>query len=188
MAKILYIRVSSAGQNIFRQELGKEFYEKVFVDRCSGKNTDRPELKKMLDYIREGDIVEVHSFDRLARSTKDLLELVDYFEEKKVKLISKKENLDTSTPNGKLMLTMLGAIAEFERAMINERRKEGTEIAKKKGVKFGRPEIKITEEIESVFQEYKIRNISAKKAIEQTGLKKATFYSKFNEWNEKTKE
>ena len=183
--KILYIRVSSAGQNTDRQEVNSESYDKVFIDRCSGKDRERPQLKEMLNYLREGDTLEVHSFDRLARSTTDLLNLVSEIEEKGVKLISRKENLDTSTANGKLQLTMLGAIAEFERAMIKERQLEGIEAAQKKGVKFGRQAIEITPDMIEVFQQYKVRDMSAKNAMTKLELKKTTFYKLFNKWNDK---
>jgi len=116
--KIAYVRVSTIEQNEARQIEALEKYEidKWFTEKISGKNTDRPELQKMLEYVREGDTVYIHDFSRLARSTKDLLEIVERFNNKGVHLVSNKENVDSSTPTGKLMLTMIGAIAEFERA------------------------------------------------------------------------
>lgn len=103
------------------------------MEKVSGKDTNRPELQSMLDYIREGDTVYIHDFSRLARSTKDLLELVELFNKKDISLVSTKENLDTSTPTGKLMLTMIAAINEFERLNLLEHQREGIAIAKKQG-------------------------------------------------------
>ena len=110
--KVAYIRVSTVEQNEARQleAMQGKGIEKYFTEKVSGKNTDRPQLQKMLDYVREGDTVYIHDFSRLARSTKDLLEIVELLNNKGVTLISNKENIDTSTPTGKLMLTMIGAI------------------------------------------------------------------------------
>lgn len=131
--KVAYVRVSTIDQNEERQIEGLAKYniDKWFTEKISGKNTDRPQLKAMLDFVREGDIVYVHDFSRLARSTKDLLDIVDLLNSKGVSLVSNKENIDSSTPQGKLMLTMIGAIAEFERTNLLERQREGIAIAKK---------------------------------------------------------
>ena len=138
--KVGYIRVSSIEQNMESQKslLGNVGMDKVFEEKLSGKNTARPQLQMTLDYVREGDTVYVKDFSRLARSTKDLLNIIDILEIKKVKLISIKEKLDTSTPAGKLMVTMLGAIYEFERANLLERQKDGIAVAKKEGKYKGR--------------------------------------------------
>lgn len=111
--KIGYIRISTTDQNTARQEvLMKELnVEQVFIDRMSGKNTDRPELKKMMSFVREGDTVIVESISRFARNTKDLLDLVEQLTAKRVEFISKKEAIDTTTPTGKFMLTVFGAVA-----------------------------------------------------------------------------
>lgn len=135
-ANIAYIRVSSVEQNESRQKEAIEnrcHIDKWFIDKVSGKDMNRPQLKLMLDYIREGDTVYIHDFSRLARSTQDLLKIVDEINNKKVDLVSNKENLDTSTPTGKLMLTMIAAINEFERESILERQREGIAIAKREG-------------------------------------------------------
>lgn len=115
MAHIAYVRVSTAEQNEARQieALKKHNIDKWFTEKVSGKNMNRPQLEAMLDYVREGDTVYIHDFSRLARSTKDLLTIVEKLQNKKVHLVSNKENLDTSTPTGKLMLTMIAAINEF---------------------------------------------------------------------------
>ena len=114
---VAYVRVSTVEQNEDRQleALKKHNIDKWFTEKVSGKDTNRPELKAMLEYVREGDTIYIHDFSRLARSTKDLLDIVEELERKKVHLVSNKENINTSTPSGKLMLTMIGAIAEYER-------------------------------------------------------------------------
>ena len=131
-----YIRISTVGQNTARQEvLMRELgVEKVFVDRMSGKSADRPELKAMMAFVRQGDTVVVESISRFARNTKDLLELVEQLTAKGVEFISKKEAIDTTTPTGKFMLTIFGAVAELEREYILQRQAEGIAIAKQQGV------------------------------------------------------
>ena len=125
MAHIAYVRVSTAEQNEARQieALKKHGIDKWFTEKVSGKNMNRPQLEAMLDYVREGDTVYIHDFSRLARSTKDLLAIVEQLQDKNVHLVSNKENLDTSTPTGKLMLTMIAAINEFERENLLERQR-----------------------------------------------------------------
>ncbi|WP_067622865.1 recombinase family protein [Alicyclobacillus acidiphilus] len=136
-----YVRVSSLDQNEDRQLEGVELDCK-FMDKLSGKNTERPELQRMLVYVRQGDKLVVHSLDRLARNLADLLSLVKQLNDKGVEVHFLKENLvfngNNNTPMSMLMLSMLGAFAEFERALIKERQREGIEIAKKKGVYKGR--------------------------------------------------
>lgn len=135
MAHIAYVRVSTAEQNEARQieALKKHGIDKWFTEKVSGKNMNRPQLEAMLDYMREGDTIYIHDFSRLARSTKDLLAIVEQLQAKNVHLVSNKENLDTSTPTGKLMLTMIAAINEFERENLLERQREGIAIAKAEG-------------------------------------------------------
>ena len=139
--KCLYARVSSAdgSQHIDRQTIAAESYDRVFEDFASGGSTNRPQLQEMLKWVREGDVVEVHSIDRLARNINDLLQIVKVItEERHAEIIFKKENLtfkdDENDPFNKLMLQLLGSIAEFERNMIKMRQKEGIAIAKQKGV------------------------------------------------------
>ena len=145
--KVAYIRVSTVEQNEARQleAMKNKGIEKYFTEKVSGKDTNRPQLKAMLDFVREGDTVYIHDFSRLARSTKDLLDIVEQLHNKGVYLVSNKENIDTSTPTGKLMLTMIGAIAEFERANLLERQREGIEIAKREG-KFKGGQVKTIDE------------------------------------------
>ena len=137
MTDIAYIRVSTTDQNTERQLDGVKV-DKTFTDKCSGGSTDRPALTDLLDYTREGDIVHVHSIDRLARNLQDLLSLVEMFKTKGVTLKFHKESLtfEGSVTNAMqdLMLSMIGAVAQFEKAMINERQREGIEKAKARGV------------------------------------------------------
>ena len=118
--KIGYVRVSTQEQSTLRQEvLMRELgVDEVYIDRASGKNADRPELKKLMEYVRQGDTVIVESISRFARNTRDLLELVERLSEKRVEFVSKKEAIDTTTPTGKFMLTVFGAVAELEREYI----------------------------------------------------------------------
>ena len=176
--KVAYVRISTIDQNTARQyELMKEKgIEKYFEDKCSGKNTNRKGLNELVEFIREGDTVYIESFSRLARSTKDLLDLVEYFTNKKVNLISLKENLDSTTATGKLMLTMIGAIATFERECILERQAEGIAIAKQKGKYKGRKKIDFPENWVETYNRYKCREIIGTRAMEVLNLKRSTFY------------
>ncbi len=161
--KVSYIRVSTIEQNEARQveAMKEKGIEKYFIEKVSAKDTNRPQLKEMLEYVREGDIVYIHDFSRLARSTKDLLEIVEILNKKGVILKSNKENLDTSTPTGKLMLTMIGAINEFERQNLLERQREGIAIAKREG-KFQGGQVKAIndEEFAEAYKLYQERKIS----------------------------
>lgn len=162
--KVAYVRVSTIEQNEARQIEGLSKYdiEKWFTEKVSGKNTtDRPELNNMIDFVREGDTVYIHDFSRLARSTKDLLEIVERLTAKGVHLVSNKEAVDTSTPTGKLMLTMIGAIAEFERQNMLDRQAEGIAIAKREGKYKGRKAIEIDSDLfKAQYERYKRREIN----------------------------
>jgi DNA invertase Pin-like site-specific DNA recombinase len=131
--RIAYVRVSTIEQNEERQIEGlqKHNIDRWFIEKVSGKDTNRTELQAMLDVAKAGDTIYVHDFSRLARSTKDLLAIVEMLTERNINLVSNKENIDTSTPAGKLMLTVLAAIYEFERTNMLERQAEGIEIAKR---------------------------------------------------------
>jgi len=161
--RIAYVRVSTVEQNEARQIEALEKYniEKWYIEKVSGKNTNRPKLKEMLEFARENDVVYIHDFSRLARSTKDLLDIVEYLGNKGVHLVSNKENIDSSTPSGKLMLTMIGAIAEFERENLLERQREGIEIAKREG-KFKGGQVKKIDNknFEGLYEKYKSREIT----------------------------
>ena len=175
--KVAYIRVSTVEQNEARQleAMQGKGIEKYFTEKVSAKNTDRPQLQKMLDYVREGDTVYIHDFSRLARSTKDLLEIVELLNNKGVTLISNKENIDTSTPTGKLMLTMIGAIAEFERANLLERQKEGIEIAKRQG-KYKGGQVKAIDDIifNKFYEKYKSREVTKTELAEALNISRPT--------------
>ena len=159
---VAYVRVSTVEQNEARQIEGMSKYniEKWFTEKVSAKDTNRPQLKAMLDYVREGDTIYIHDFSRLARSTKDLLEIVEELNRKNVNLVSNKENIDSSTASGKLMLTMIGAIAEFERQKLLERQNEGIEIAKREG-KFKGGQVKKVDDdtFNKYYEMYKNREI-----------------------------
>lgn len=175
--KVGYVRVSTQGQNTARQEvLMQELgVEKVFLDKQSGKDTARPELKKMMEFVREGDVVIVESISRFARCTRDLLELVEQLSGKGVAFVSKKESLDTSTPSGRFVLTIFGAIAQLERESILQRQKEGIAIAKAQGKYTGRPP-KTYPDLEAVLGAWRRGEISAGQARKQLGVSKSTFY------------
>ena len=177
--KIGYIRVSTTEQNTIRQEvLLKEFgVDELFIDKASGKNTDRTELKRMLNYVRQGDTVIVESISRFARNTRDLLDLIAQLTAKQVEFISKKEAIDTSTPTGKFMRTIFGAVAELEREYILQRQQEGIAIAKAQGKYKGRKPI-VNPEFDKVVSKWKAGNMTAVEAMRRLGMKPSTFYRK----------
>ncbi|MBQ7609054.1 MAG: recombinase family protein [Desulfovibrionaceae bacterium] len=142
--EIGYVRVSSEGQKTDRQlaELNLPA-ECLYVDRTSGKDVNRPELQNMLKALRPGDVLHIHSLDRLARNLKDLMSILDKLTEKGVEVRFHKENLaftgDKQNPMSRLMLQIFGALAEWERSLIRERQAEGIRAAKRKGKPMGRP-------------------------------------------------
>ena len=161
--RLAYIRVSTIEQNEQRQiEAMKQYnIEKWFIEKVSAKDTNRPKLQELLDFAREGDTVHIHDFSRLARSTKDLLDIVELLNNKGIILVSNKENIDTSTPTGKLMLTMIGAINEFERTNLLERQKEGIAIAKREKKYKGRKPVTLPD-FEKQYKRYLQREINSK--------------------------
>lgn len=178
MSNIAYIRVSTIDQNEARQVAALKPFniDKWFIEKISGKNTDRPKFTEMMNYIREGDTIYIKDFSRLSRSTRDLLNIIDELKNKEIRLISLKENLDTSTPTGKLMLTMIAAINEFERTNLLERQKEGIKIAKEKGVYKGRKPIEKPLNWCEVYNQYKTKEITAAEAMKKLNLKHTIFY------------
>jgi DNA invertase Pin-like site-specific DNA recombinase len=160
---VAYVRVSCVDQNEARQleALEKHNIEKWYIEKVSGKDTNRPKLQELLEFVREGDTVYIHDFSRLARSTKDLLEILEGLSCKGVNLISNKENIDTSTATGKLMVTMIAAINEFERQNLLERQKEGIEIAKREG-RFKGGQVKRIEDaaFNAAYEKYKNRELN----------------------------
>jgi DNA invertase Pin-like site-specific DNA recombinase len=186
MSKIGYIRVSTLDQNTDRQEIALSALDikKFFTEKISGKNTDRPELKKMLEYVRDGDILYIESISRLARSTKDLLSIVQILQEKKVELVSLKENIDTTTPQGRFVLTVFGALAELERESTIQRQREGKAAARLKGKKFGRPRVETPKDWDKVIALWKKDDITAVEAMRRLNVNRGTFYRRMKELGE----
>lgn len=185
--RLAYVRVSTIEQNEERQIEGLKKYniEKWFTEKASAKDTNRPELQNLLEFARERDTIYIHDFSRLARSTKDLLDLVDTFNRKKVNLVSNKENLDTSTPTGKLMLTMIAAINEFERANLLERQKEGIAIAKRKGIYKGRKAVSIPD-FKVYYNRYLQREISKSELAKELQISRPTLDKQIKLYLEKS--
>lgn len=177
--KIGYVRVSTQEQNTIRQEflLHNLGVDQLYIDRASGKNADRPELKKMIGYVRQGDTVIVESISRFARNTRDLLDLVEQLTAKQVEFISQKESIDTTTPTGKFMLTIFGAVAELEREYILQRQREGIAIAKEQGRYTGRKPIS-PPNFEGVVKQWRKGELTAAEAMRRLELKPSTFYRK----------
>lgn len=183
--KVGYIRVSSLEQNTESQKvmLDKIGMDKIFEEKISGKNTDRPQLQAMLEYVREGDTVYVKDLSRLARNTKDLLDIVEYLTNKGVSLKSLKESIDTSTNFGKLMLTFLGAIYLFERDNLKERQRDGIAVAKLKGKYKGRKKVDKPANFNEVYQKWLNRQIKSITAIRELNISEYAFYKFVREEN-----
>ena len=180
---IAYIRVSTLDQNEERQikAMENEDIKKYFIEKVSAKDAKRPKLLEMIEFAREGDTIYIKDLSRLARSTQDLLNIVKQLEVRGIKLKSLKENLDTSTSTGVLMLTMIVAINEFERTNMLERQREGIAIAKAKGAYKGRKEIKKPSNWAEVYPRWRNRELTASKAMDLLGLKRNTFYKLVNQ-------
>lgn len=179
MARIFYIRVSTEEQNEARQmTMAREHNaDKTFIDKASGKNTDRPQFKAMMDYIREGDTVICESISRIARNTRDLLETVETFNQKGVQFVSLKESIDTATPTGKFMLTVFGAMAELERETILQRQREGIAEAKAAGKYHGRKAKEIDEaKFSRMIAEWQDGKRTATSIQKEFGITGQTFY------------
>lgn len=177
---VAYERVSTTGQSTLRQDMMMQNHavEKVFSEKISGKDRNRPELQKMLDFVREGDTVIIESISRLARSTRDFLNILDELERKHVSLVSLKEQIDTSTPTGRFLVSIFAALAQLERDQILVRQKEGIAAQKAKGTYTGgRPRTEINEkQFTAVVAKWKAGDITAVQAMKELKLKKATFY------------
>ena len=180
---IAYVRVSTVEQNEGRQiaALEKRNIDKWYKEKVSAKDTNRPQLKEMLEFAREGDTIFIHDFSRLARSTKDLLDIVELLNKKGVHLVSNKENIDTSTATGKLMLTMIGATAEFERTNLLERQREGIAIAKKEGRYKGRNKI-VVPGIEEYYNRYMTRQATKTQIAKELKISRCTLDRLFREY------
>ena len=180
--KIGYIRVSTQEQNTIRQEVLMQELgaDEIYIDRMSGKNTNRPELQKMMEYVRHGDTVIVESISRFARNTRDLLDLVERLTKKGVEFVSKKEAIDTTTPTGKFMLTIFGAVAELEREYILQRQREGIAIAKEQKKYTGRKATEIPN-FDIVIAQWRNGEITAVEARRKLKMSKTTFYRRVKE-------
>ena len=180
---IAYVRVSTAEQNETRQKeaLKKYDIDKWFIEKASGKDTNRPRLQEMLEYIREDDTVYVEEFSRLGRSTADLLNTVQQIEDVGAKFVSLNENFDTKTPTGKLQMTMMAAIAEFERSMILERQREGIAIAKREGKYKGRKAVSVPN-IGTYYDKYMRRKGTKVSIAHELGISRTTLDKLFREY------
>lgn len=176
-----YARVSTREQHLDRQleALKKAGVDSanVFCDKESGAKASRPALDDLLSRLRGGDTLVIVSFDRLARSTAQLLSLTEEFRQTGVNLISLKEQIDTSTPQGKFFFTITAAVAEFEREIIKERQAEGIATSKERGVKFGRPATD-AEKMDTAVKLYQGGGLSVAKICERTGVSRAALYRK----------
>ena len=195
MAKVFYARVSTVEQHEGRQIVAAKEHgaDKTFLDKASGKNTNRPQLKEMLGYIREGDVVVVESISRLARSTKDLLQIVEQITGKGAEFVSLKEQIDTTTPQGRFMLTVFAALAELEREQTLQRQGEGIALRKAEdaerraqGLKpiyyKGRQPVKIDEAaFAREVKKWRDGEQTATATMKKLGLKPNTFYRRIKE-------
>lgn len=185
MSKIGYIRVSTEHQETARQQEIMSSYQvdRIFSEKLSGASTDRPQLKVMLDYVRESDTLYVESISRLGRSAKDLLNIIDTLIDKKVTLISHKERIDTDTPTGKFMLTVFAALSQLEREQLKHRQREGIEIAKAQGKYTGRKPIPIDwDKFSNLYGEWKSKSITGRDFMRRMGLTANTFYRRVCEY------
>lgn len=175
--KIGYARVSTQDQNLDRQldALKGAGCEKIFQEKITGTKKDRSELERLLEQVRKGDTIVIESLSRLSRSTKDLIQLMETFNQEGVNLYSMKENIDTTGATGKLIFKIFGALVEFERDLISERTKEGLASARARGRKGGRPK-KTGNKIEVAIKMYQSKEYTVKEIEEATGVSKATLY------------
>jgi DNA invertase Pin-like site-specific DNA recombinase len=177
-----YARVSTETQNLNRQidALKKYGVDYIYDEKMTGTKKDRPELSKLLDKMTEGDTIVIESLSRLGRSTKDLIELTELFQSKGVNLVSLKEAIDTNTSTGKLLFTLMSAIAQFERDTIAERTREGLRSARARGKTGGRPKIN-ADSIKKAVKLYSTRQYTIMEIEELTGVKKSTLYRNLQE-------
>ena len=185
-----YIRVSTKHQETARQEILMEQLgvDKVFIDKCTGKNTNRPQLKEMMSVLKPGDVVVVESYSRMSRSAHDLLRIVEDLNDKGVSFISKKESVDTATSMGKMMLTFIAGINEFEREIMLERQKEGIaametvdgrRISKRTGRGFGRPNEEVPD-FEKFLKKQKDGQMTVKECCAELGIDRNKWYREVN--------
>ena len=185
--RIGYCRVSSQSQNLDRQliALKEQNVEKIFIEKISGKDKNRPQLQEMMKFIREGDTLVIESISRLARNTKDFLEIVSNLTERGIEVVSLKESIDTATPQGKFVCTIFGALYELERESIKQRQMEGISIAKDKGVIFGRPPIQIDDKFMKEYKRWKEGKQTATHTYKKLDISRTSFYRKVKEIEKK---
>ena len=185
MSKIGYIRVSTEHQETERQQeiMGNYNVDRIFSEKLSGANADRPQLRAMIDYVREGDTLYVESISRLGRSTKDLLNIIDTLTVKGVTLISHKESIDTNTPTGKFMLTVFAALSQLEREQIRQRQREGIEIAKAQGKYTGRKPIPTDwTRFGLLYGKWRAKHITGRDFMRRMDMSANTFYRRVREY------
>ncbi|GHV16955.1 integrase [Clostridia bacterium] len=186
MAKYSYCRVSSESQHLDRQEYAMTLNgispENIFMEKLSGKDMKRPQLQAMLTTVQSGDTLVVESISRIARNTRDLLDIVEQLTAKGVEFISLKEQLDTTSPTGKFVLTMFAALYELERSTLLDRQREGIAAAKRRGVKFGRTTIMPSGDFAAIVRRWERGELTFADVLAQTGLKQATFYNRLREF------
>jgi len=187
MANVGYVRVSTAEQNTGRQfgdfEKAGIKLDKVFEEKISGKDRERPKLQAMMEYVREGDTVYIECYSRLARNVRDLLNIIHELEEKNVTVVSLKDKLDTSTAQGKFALLILQGVAQFERDLIKERQAEGIAIAKAQG-KFAKPITPKPAEWKELYSQYKQRELTATALAKKLGISRSLLYKWIREEKE----
>lgn len=188
--KVAYVRVSTKEQNEGRQlEALKQYdVERIFSEKVSGKDTaNRPQLIEMLNYVRKDDVIYIESISRIARSTRDFLRIIDRLTEKGVALVSLKESIDTSTPQGKFMLTVFAALSQLERETIGQRQEEGIQLAlatgnTKTGRAYGRPKVSMdTTQFKKVYRQYQANELNATQAAKLLGITRQSFYRRVKE-------
>lgn len=186
--KIGYARVSTLDQSLDLQldALGKAGCEMVYQEKMSGMKDDRPELQKLLEYARKGDILVVYKLDRLGRSTKRLIELSEELEQRGIELLSIRDSIDTTTAVGKAMFKMLAVLAEMERDLISERTRAGLESARARGRSGGRPK-KDNKQVEKALKLYDTEHYTVKEIEDMTSVSKATLYREIKKRNSKEK-
>lgn len=187
MSKIGYIRVSTEEQETARQEelLNSYNLDRIFIEKMSGKNTDRPEFLKMMDYLRDGDVLVVESISRLSRSIRDLLKIVDTLNTKCVHLVVIKENIDTESPQGRFMLSVFAALSELEREQILQRQAEGIKIAKACGKYKGRSlKVLDVEVFERSYKKWKAGDITARKFADNVGITTNSLYRRVRRYEQ----
>jgi len=182
-----YIRVSTSDQHEDRQVIAMDELrippENIFTDKLSGKDTKRPQLNELMKTVQSGDKVIVESISRFARNTRDLLDLVEQLTAKGVEFVSQKEKIDTSTPTGKFMLAVFGAVAELERGYLLQRTLEGVSAARKRGVRFGRPTKQPPNDFTNIVRKWRKKEISIHEALKICDMGKTTFYQRLREFD-----